>query len=78
MADADRRPPSRLAESLFIDDDISAEDEAAMAEVLTAPNILPPKSPLNSQETSKKRKPAEDDLGEGVMAALSKLRKENG
>jgi len=75
-ADADRRPRSRLAEELPVGDAYE-DDEAAMAEAMTAAAVPSKKTVKRAQEepASKKRKPEEDPLSDGVMAALSKLRK---
>ncbi|TKA74696.1 hypothetical protein B0A55_05089 [Friedmanniomyces simplex] len=72
--DADRRPKSRLAEQLPLDS-IDGDDEAALAEALTGPPIPPRSSVERVQEVPRKRKPEDDPLNDGVMAALSKLRK---
>ena len=61
----DKRPRSRLAEHFDADDFDSDED---LQDMIGKP--IPP-----AEQPAKKRKNAEDDLGEGVMAALSKLRK---
>lgn len=74
VADADRRPHSRLAEELPINTAYE-DDEAAMTEAMTAAPVPPKKAIGSAQEASKKRKPNDDDLNDGVMAALSKLRK---
>lgn len=75
--DADLRPDTRPAENVPIDD-TNAEDEEALAEAMTAPP-LPPKRAVTAPEEQpepKKRKPEDDPLSDGVMAALSKLRKD--
>ncbi|KAH7095363.1 hypothetical protein FB567DRAFT_430549 [Paraphoma chrysanthemicola] len=64
VADADKRPDHRLAED--IDNVPLADDEEAMREAEAA-SVAP---------RSAKRKQVEEDLSEGVMAALSKLRKQ--
>ncbi|KAK4547285.1 hypothetical protein LTR36_000940 [Oleoguttula mirabilis] len=81
-SDADRRPRSRLAEELPISNtyynDDDDDDEAAMVEALTAAPVPPKKAMGESArvEASRKRKPDDDDpLSEGIMTALSKLRK---
>ncbi|KAJ4307587.1 ssDNA endonuclease and repair protein rad10 [Neodidymelliopsis sp. IMI 364377] len=63
-ADADRRPEHRPAEVL----NEFEEDEEALREISHAPE------PTASRPA--KRKQAEEDVSEGVMAALSKLRKQ--
>ncbi|KAJ9630839.1 ssDNA endonuclease and repair protein rad10 [Taxawa tesnikishii (nom. ined.)] len=64
--DADRRADTRMADTWEPD----ADDEEAMA-ALEAPSVAneAPAAP------SKKRRPADEDLSESMMAALSKLRK---
>ena len=76
MSDADRRPSTRLAEEVAMDDGAFAEDEVALEEAMTAAPIPPKKAP--AQEVPQKRKPEDDPLSDGVMAALSKLRKDGG
>lgn len=78
--DADRRPSSRLAETVAVDDDAAAfvGDEAEVAEAMTGAALPPKKVAEGTQEVTRKRKPEEDPLSDGVMAALSKLRKEGG
>lgn len=73
-ADADRRPSTRLEEEVTIREDEG--DEAALAEAMTAAPV-PPKKALVT-EVPKKRKHADDPLEDGVMAALSRLRKDGG
>lgn len=63
-ADADRRPDHRPAEVLNEFED----DEEALREVGYAPEPAAPRPA--------KRKQAEEDVSDGVMAALSKLRKQ--
>jgi DNA excision repair protein ERCC-1 len=63
-ADADRRPDHRPAEVLNEFED----DEEALQELDHAPQLAAPRPA--------KRKQAEEDVSEGVMAALSKLRKQ--
>jgi DNA excision repair protein ERCC-1 len=73
-SDADRRPPARLAEQINIDHGI--DDEEAFAGALTS-GAVPPQNDVTAEQSSSanKRKPDEDPLSDGVMAALSKLRK---
>jgi len=74
-SDADRRPHSRVAEHVDVSE--LADDEAAMAEAMTSGAIPPVKAKETVQDTApKKRKPDDDPLSDGVMAALSKLRKQ--
>ncbi|KAI5369335.1 Putative ERCC1/RAD10/SWI10 family, RuvA domain 2, restriction endonuclease type II [Septoria linicola] len=76
LADADRRPGSRLAEQV----DMSADDDEAFAEAMNAAmlpekrNTAPPRQEPTT-EVPKKRKQDDASLSEGVMAALNKLRK---
>lgn len=73
-SDADRRPQTRPAEHFGAGD--FADDEEALAEAMTASAIPPRKAAEPTAEPSpKKRKANEDPLSDGVMAALSKLRK---
>lgn len=79
QADADRRPPIRLAEP-GLGADLAVEDEAVFAEAMNAA-MLPTKKasgPVREEpvaEPSRKRKQDEETLSDGVMAALAKLRK---
>ncbi|CAK3995682.1 Mating-type switching swi10 [Lecanosticta acicola] len=77
--DAERRPMSRLAEGVSIDTNTHADDEDALAETMTAPAIQTKKAMAPSgnadQEQSRKRKKDDDSMNDGVMAALSRLRK---
>ena len=74
-SDADRRPRSRLAEQ--VDASAFADDEEAMAEAMTSDAIPPSRENAIVQgQAPKKRKPDDDSLSDGVMAALSKLRKQ--
>lgn len=73
-SDADRRPNTRPAEQVGAGD--FADDEEALAEAMTGPAVPPSKPSKTVAEPSpKKRKPDDDPLSDGVMAALSKLRK---
>ncbi|KAK0940756.1 ssDNA endonuclease and repair protein rad10 [Friedmanniomyces endolithicus] len=72
--DADRRPQFRLAEQLPLNA-VDGEDEASLAENLTMPSIPSKDTVDRTQEIPRKRKPEDDPLNDGVMAALSKLRK---
>jgi len=75
--DADKRPKSRMAEEIPVNDSLFVhDDEESLDEAMTA-KPAPPKTTTDSmQVTSKKRKPEDDPLNDGVMAALSKLRKD--
>ncbi|KAK8196752.1 ssDNA endonuclease and repair protein rad10 [Zalaria obscura] len=69
--DAERRSEVRIADDWKPGED----EEEVFAEFMGAPSAASePKVPAPVAE-SKKRKPADEDLSEGVMAALSKLRK---
>lgn len=73
-SDADRRPQSRLAEDVRVDHGV--DDEEALAEGMASDSIPPRKATETANHsTPKKRKPDDDPLSDGVMAALSKLRK---
>lgn len=76
-ADADRRPSSRLAEQVDpVDDDDDDEALAAALDAQTGPAPKPAAvSASTNADTSKKRKPADEPLSDGIQAALSKLRK---
>ena len=77
-ADADRRPSNRLAETIPVDESRLVEIEEAMAEVMSGKASASRGPTEDSQEISKKRKAVDDPLNDGVMAALSKLRKDEG
>ncbi|KAJ4367490.1 ssDNA endonuclease and repair protein rad10 [Neocucurbitaria cava] len=64
-SDADKRPDRRPAE----------DEQSAMREVETGRPAVRPESQTTATTTAK-RKQAEGELSEGVMAALSKLRKQ--
>ncbi|KAK4560522.1 ssDNA endonuclease and repair protein rad10 [Recurvomyces mirabilis] len=72
--DADQRPRSRLGNELPLDAAFQ-DDTEALAEALTGPAIPPKKTVETAQEVPLKRKANDDPLNDGVMAALSKLRK---
>jgi DNA excision repair protein ERCC-1 len=73
-SDADRRPQSRLVEQVRIDHGV--DDEEALADAMTSIPVPPRRAVEIEQDApSKKRKPDDDPLSDGVMAALSKLRK---
>ena len=81
LVDADKRPTSRLAETVTVDDEglNMADEEEAFAQAMAGPPIPAPKRTAgNAETTSKKRRVDEDPLSGGVMAALSKLRKDGG
>jgi DNA excision repair protein ERCC-1 len=68
--------PDRMPQ---VDADQYEDDEEALAETLTTTAKRPPPPQKTNAETQKpspkKRKPDDDPLNDGVMAALSKLRK---
>ncbi|KAK5733448.1 ssDNA endonuclease and repair protein rad10 [Elasticomyces elasticus] len=72
--DADLRPKSRLAEQLPLDS-ADGPDDADLTEALTGPPIPFKSTVERMQEVPKKRKPEDDPLNDGVMAALAKFRK---
>jgi DNA excision repair protein ERCC-1 len=81
-ADADRRPRTRLAEEFDPFDDGDAdrrEDEEAQAESVSAVPVVRPKdvAAVPDEPPAKKRK-QDEPMSDGVMAALSKLRKDGG
>ncbi|GIZ40651.1 hypothetical protein CKM354_000398000 [Cercospora kikuchii] len=75
LADADRRPPSRLAEQI----QEPTEDEEAFAAAMNEAMLPVKKTTATTRnepsEVPKKRKQDDEALSEGVMAALNKLRK---
>jgi DNA excision repair protein ERCC-1 len=75
--DPDRVPRSRLTG--IVDTDQYDDDEEALADTLTTTaRARPPPQKANTETQNpspKKRKPDDDPLNDGVMAALSKLRK---
>ncbi|KAF2771783.1 mating-type switching protein swi10 [Teratosphaeria nubilosa] len=71
---SDRRTNTRLAEELPTAAAPDEDGEGALAEAMTFAPIASKKAADSTQEASKKREP-EEDLSDGVMAALSKLRK---
>ncbi|KAH9845514.1 Mating-type switching protein swi10 [Teratosphaeria destructans] len=73
-SDADRRSNTRLAEERPKAAAPDEDGEAALAEAIDPAPITSKKAAGSTQEAAKKRKP-EEDLSDGVMAALSKLRK---
>jgi DNA excision repair protein ERCC-1 len=80
-ADADRRPRSRLAEQVNLVEDVDPDDEDGLfVESTTNMPVVRPKDVPAAQEEppAKKQKKADDPVSDGVMAALSKLRKDGG
>jgi DNA excision repair protein ERCC-1 len=73
-ADADRRPTSRLAEPVLLDDEFD-DDEEALRDLIAQPAKPAPSTSKKPTEEPTKRKANDDPLSDGVMAALSKLRK---
>lgn len=72
-SDADRRPHARLAEQVPVDHGL--DDKEALADALTSNSVPPRNVETEKDAPPKKRKPDDDPLSDGVMAALSKLRK---
>ena len=72
--DRGARPPSGLAGPFQIDEDEEDEALAALNAVETSPTK--PAVPEKPADALRKRKPDDDPLSNGVMAALSKLRKD--
>jgi DNA excision repair protein ERCC-1 len=73
---ASRLPQARPTEHVDVDE--YADDEEALADTLTTSARPPPPQKANEsiqKPSPKKRKPDDDPLNDGVMAALSKLRK---
>ncbi|KXT04263.1 hypothetical protein AC578_7946 [Pseudocercospora eumusae] len=82
-ADADQRPAARIAEQVHTNGDDVGE-EGALADALTAAQVPAKRSAAQSSNTEpseesseepKRRKQNDDPLSDGVLAALSKLRK---
>ena len=67
-SDADRRPDVRLAD----DYEPGADEEEAMAEAFALPSKLPAAPQLAPPPVNKAQ--AEENLSEGMMAALARLR----
>ncbi|KAK5168326.1 ssDNA endonuclease and repair protein rad10 [Saxophila tyrrhenica] len=79
-ADADQRPDTRVAEEVDPVQDDEGEVEAANAQAMSTIPVVRPKEVAKPQDEppAKKRKQTDDPVGDGVMAALSKLRKDGG
>lgn len=75
-SDADKRSDTRIADD-FLEWEPGADEEEALAELSSIDTIRAPAPVPQKVQTSSlpKRKAANDDLSDGVMAALSKLRK---
>jgi len=75
-SDADKRTEIRIADD-YPPWEPGAEDEEALAELSAMGSIIKPSAnpTIEQNSTTHKRKPGDDDLSEGVAAALSKLRK---
>ncbi|KXT18862.1 hypothetical protein AC579_3538 [Pseudocercospora musae] len=78
-SDADQRPAPSIAEQVQTNGDDEGE-EGALADALTAAQVPARRSAAQSSNTEtseepKRRKQSDDPLSDGVMAALSKLRK---
>ena len=87
LSDADQRPDTRLAETMPASDIINdAEDSLFVPqddrpeEALIGAHIQPAAqaAEANEQIVPRKRQREDDPLNDGVMAALSKLRKDGG
>jgi DNA excision repair protein ERCC-1 len=79
--DGDRRPSSRQVQPVQANDEEDAfrDEEEALAAMNAMESSSSRKAPSsNALEVPKKRKPDDDPLSDGVMAALSKLRKDGG
>jgi DNA excision repair protein ERCC-1 len=74
LPDADRRPPKRLAVDGF-EDDSDEDAEEAMRELLDGPSSATKKAAPAAPPAPRKPQ-AEPELGEGVMAALARLREQ--
>ncbi|OQO04877.1 hypothetical protein B0A48_07894 [Cryoendolithus antarcticus] len=74
-SDADQRPRSRLAEHINASELDVADDAIKQVAIATANAAEQTKVAGISEISSKKRKVDEDVVGDGVMAALAKLRK---
>ena len=70
--EAEPTPASRLANPLLVNEPY-ADDEEALAEAVHISTV--PEGNLAAKEVLRKRKQDDDLLGDGVMAALNKLRK---
>ena len=75
--DADQRPSTRVAEEAPVQESLFVEDEEALAEAMSGPAI-PAKRTAGAEEPPRKKKKDDDPVNEGVMAVLSKLRKDGG
>jgi len=72
--DAERRPDTRLADD-YRPRELGADEEEVFAKMSAIESRTVKPSHATNGESAKKRKNADDDLSEGVMAALSRLRK---
>lgn len=73
QSDADKRPNHRPAEELNIAGSSAEERDGVLA---IGTEVAPFSKSQSSDTLPAKRKPAEDDMSEGVLAALNKLRKQ--
>ncbi|TID21493.1 restriction endonuclease type II-like protein [Venturia nashicola] len=76
VADADKRPSKRLAEENF-EDDGDEDAEEAMRDLLDGSSSATKKGAPAAAQALRNR-PAEPELGEGVMVALARLREQGG
>lgn len=79
-SDADRRPSTRLAEQIDPIEDL--DDDSIQAEAALVPEaVVVPSRPQDQdaeEPPAKKRRKEDESVGDGVMAALSKLRNDGG
>lgn len=79
-SDADRRPGTRLAEEIDPIEDIEEDSVQAEAAVVPDPVVVPAKAPdeVTREPPPKRRRKEDEPVGDGIMAALSKLRNDSG
>ncbi|KAI9883225.1 MAG: hypothetical protein M1823_005018 [Watsoniomyces obsoletus] len=73
-SDADRRPPHRLAEVIAMREPGSDEEEALLASIQADNESSVKPSTTAGKQQQGKSKGQEEEMGEGIMAALAKLR----
>lgn len=82
-SDADQRPSTRVAERVPAaarvdeEDSLFVQDHEALTEAMSGPAI-PAKRTVEDVEPPRKKKKDDDPVSDGIMAALSKLRKDGG
>jgi len=74
VSDAEKRPDTRIADD-YRPQEPGADEEEAFAEMSAIESHMSKPTAAANGASTNKRKNADDDLSEGVMAALSKLRK---